>query len=162
TKAEALTKPPIAVVAPELKGGSWASGRKEFFGDEAGCAKCHTIHGQGGDLGPDLSNLIHRDYASVLRDITETSFAINPDHLTYVVNLTDGRTFTGVVRTVGGKVRIGNTRGEMVEVKREDIETMSPSPISTMPEGIPKVLGPERMRHLMTFLLTPPPSMPRD
>ena len=37
---------------PELEGGSWARGRKEFFGEQAGCAKCHAIHGQGGDLGP--------------------------------------------------------------------------------------------------------------
>src|SRR5690606_98967 len=29
-------------------------------------------------------------------------------------------------------------------------------------EGLPKQLGPERMRDLMTFLLTPPPQMPRD
>jgi type 1 glutamine amidotransferase len=29
-----------------------------------------------------------------------------------------------------------------------------------MPEGLPKVLGPERMRDLLTFLLTPAPSMP--
>jgi type 1 glutamine amidotransferase len=29
-----------------------------------------------------------------------------------------------------------------------------------MPEGLPKVLGPERMRDLMTFLLTDPPRMP--
>ncbi len=157
-----LTKPAPAIPPPELKGGSWARGRKEFFGEQAGCAKCHPVHGQGGDLGPDLSNLIHRDYASVLRDITDPSFAINPDHLTYVVNLRDGRTLTGVVRTVGGKVRVGDSKGVVKEFSRDDVEQMSPARISTMPEGIPKLLGPEGMRDLMTFLLTPPPSMPRD
>jgi type 1 glutamine amidotransferase len=39
---------------------------------------------------------------------------------------------------------------------------MLASPISTMPEKLPDELGPERMRDLLTFLLTPPPSMPRD
>ena len=31
-----------------------------------------------------------------------------------------------------------------------------------MPEKLPDELGPERMRDLLTFLLTPPPQMPRD
>ncbi len=162
TSGKALDQPAALARAPELEGGSWARGRKEFFGDEAGCAKCHTIHGQGGDIGPDLSNLIHRDYASVLRDVTNPSFAINPDHLTYVVNLTSGRVLTGVVRNVGRKLRIGDNKGVVTEIDRDDVEEMKPSPVSTMPEGITKQIGPARMRDLMTFLLTPPPSMPRD
>ncbi|MFO0929630.1 MAG: ThuA domain-containing protein [Gemmataceae bacterium] len=162
TTARALTPPPVAVRPPELEGGSWARGRKEFFGEQAGCSKCHTMHGQGGDLGPDLSNLVHRDYASVLRDITSPSFAINPDHLTYVVSLTDGRILTGVVRTVGDTVRIGDTRGQVTVVRRDAVEEMRPSPVSTMPEGIPQLLGPARMRDLMAFLLTTAPALPRD
>lgn len=155
--SEDTTAPP-----PELAGGSWARGRKVFHSDAAACAKCHTIHGQGGTIGPDLSNLLHRDYASVLRDITTPSFALNPDHLSYVVTLTDGRVLSGVVQSADGKVRIGDTKGNIVEVDPSEIEELKASPISTMPEGLPKQLGPERMRDLMTFLLTPPPQMPRD
>jgi len=62
-----------------LAGASWGRGRRIFLSDEAGCAKCHIAHGAGGEIGPDLSNLVHRDYASVLRDVTQPSFAINPD-----------------------------------------------------------------------------------
>ena len=51
------------------RAGAGRAGRQVFFGEQAACAKCHAVHGQGGDLGPDLSNLVHRDYASVLRDI---------------------------------------------------------------------------------------------
>ncbi|MBO0699025.1 MAG: c-type cytochrome, partial [Zavarzinella sp.] len=87
-QAEAAAKRSI----PELDGGSWARGRKVFFGEPAGCAKCHTVHGQGGGIGPDLSNLVHRDYHSVLRDIAEPSYAINPDYIAYRVDLNDGRT----------------------------------------------------------------------
>ena len=125
-------------------------------------AKCHTIHGQGGRLAPDLSNLVHRDYASVVRDITFPSFAINPDHLAYIVALKSGRTLTGVVRTENGVVNIGDNRGAVTAVPKDDIEEMQPSATSIMPEGIPKLLGPERFRDLLTFLLTPAPHMPRD
>ena len=147
---------------PELAGGSWARGRKEFFGETAACSKCHQVHGQGGTIGPDLSNLVHRDYVSVLRDIATPSFALNPDHLSYLVRLEDGRTLTGVVQNAGGKLRIGDIKGLVTEVDPATIAEMRASPISTMPEGLPKQLGPERLRDLMTFLLTAAPQMPRD
>ncbi len=156
----ALGREAVAARPPELAGGSWARGQAVFDGDEAGCAKCHAIHGRGGDLGPDLSNLAHRDYASVLRDITDPNFALNPDHLTYTVHLADGRTLTGVVRTAGDRVRVGDVKGAVVEVPRADVERMAPSAVSTMPEGMPKLLGPDKLRDLMTFLLTAPPRMP--
>ncbi len=152
---EAVLAPP-----PELAGGSWARGRSVFFGNEANCAKCHTIHGRGGKLGPDLSNLIHRDYASVLRDVTQPSFAIHPDHLSYVVEMQDGRVFNGVLRTAGDRLIVGDSQGQETTLTRADVEQLAPSSISTMPEGMAKVLGPERLRDLLTFLLTRTPAMP--
>jgi putative heme-binding domain-containing protein len=157
-----MAEPSVPPFAPELAGGSWARGRKEFFGNDAACSKCHTVHGQGGNIGPDLSNLIHRDYASVLRDISTPSFALNPDHLSYIVRLDDGRTLTGVVQNSGGKLRIGDIKGALTEVDPGEVLEMRASPQSTMPEGLPKLLGPERLRDLMTFLLVPAPQMPRD
>src|SRR3546814_8574184 len=53
---------------PELAGGNWARGKKLFFG-EATCSTCHSIGGEGRSIGPDLSNLVFRDYESVFRDI---------------------------------------------------------------------------------------------
>lgn len=160
TDLKALGQDVVAVRPKELDGGSWAKGRAVFFSEQGACSKCHTIHGKGGDIGPDLSNLIHRDYTSVLRDITLPSFAINPDHLTQVVHLDDGRSFTGVVRTEGDKVRIGDKDGKFTEVSKKSIERITASPLSTMPEDLPKLLGPERMKDLMTFLLTDPVRMP--
>jgi putative heme-binding domain-containing protein len=162
TKPTALTKPAEVVRVPELEGGSWARGRAVFFDAQLGCAKCHSIHGQGGAIGPDLSNLVHRDYASVLRDVAQPSFAINPDYLTYAVNLKDGRTLTGVVRTEGDKLHVGDQKGVVTTIDRDDVDAMRPSPLSTMPDDLLKPLGPDRTRDLLTFLLTEPPSMPRD
>jgi putative heme-binding domain-containing protein len=147
---------------PELDGGSWARGRKVYFSEQAGCAKCHTVHGQGGGIGPDLSNLVHRDYHSVLRDIAEPSYAINPDHITYRVDLLDGRTITGSIRTQADKLLIGDETGKVTTVNRADVEAMAASTKSIMPDGLPKNLGPEKLKDLMAFLLAEPPHMPRD
>ena len=50
--------------------------------------------------------------------------------------------------------------GKEIAVHRDDVEEVEPSPQSIMPEGIPKLLGPDRLRDLLTFLLVEPPSMP--
>jgi len=78
------------------------------------------------------------------------------------VRLDDGRALTGVVQNIGGKLRISDIKGNPTEVDPAEIAEMRASPVSTMPEGLPKQLGPERIRDLMTFLLTPAPQMPRD
>jgi putative heme-binding domain-containing protein len=141
---------------PELEGGSWARGREVFFSEQAMCSKCHQVRGQGGTIGPDLSNLIHRDYASVLRDIREPSAAINPDYIQYIIELADGRTMTGAVRTEGDRLLIGDGTGKQIAVRRDKVESMTASALSVMPVGLDQLLGPEKMRDLLTFLLTEP------
>jgi putative heme-binding domain-containing protein len=149
-----------AVDVPELKGGNWTRGRNVFFSDQGGCVKCHAIGSEGGKIGPDLSNLSQRDYHSVLRDIVEPSFAINPDYISHTVTLLDGRVLTGSVRNEGARLLIGDAEGKVTTVLRADVENIIPNRVSIMPEGLPKQLGPERMRDLLTFLLTEPPRMP--
>src|SRR5439155_18182162 len=121
-----------ATAVPELAGGDWAGGRAVFFGDRAGCAKCHTVWGRGGAIGPDLSNLPQRDYHSVLRDVAEPSFAIHPDYITQVVALKDGRVLTGPVRTQGDTLLVGDAAGHVTTVSRSAVEEISNSPASVM------------------------------
>jgi putative heme-binding domain-containing protein len=161
TKA-ALGKPVEIARPKELDGGSWARGRKVFFGETASCSKCHSVSGLGAQIGPDLSNLIHRDYASVMRDIMQPSFAINPDFITQTVTLKDERVLMGVVRTVGDKLHIGDKDGKTSIIDKAEVASMRPAAISIMPDDLVKKLGPDQTRDLLTFLLTPPPSMPRD
>ncbi|MFO1065975.1 MAG: ThuA domain-containing protein [Pirellulales bacterium] len=152
----------LAVKPKELEGGSWGIGRQVFFSDKAQCSRCHKMHGVGGQIGPDLSNLIHRDYASVLRDIREPNYAINPDHLTFTAITSDGRTVTGAVRHRDSQLIFGDATGKETTIDRDDVDELNPSRLSIMPTGLHEQLGEEAMRHLLTYLLTPPPSMPRD
>ncbi|HET6406661.1 MAG TPA: c-type cytochrome, partial [Chthoniobacteraceae bacterium] len=69
---------------PEIAGGNWEAGR-ELFKGKAMCATCHQLRGDGVQVGPDLGNLVHRDYASVLIDIADPNAAINPDAAGYSV-----------------------------------------------------------------------------
>ncbi len=160
----------------ELQGGSWARGRRVFHSEAAGCFKCHTLGGGapgGGALsgsvnnasaratiGPDLGNLIHRDYASVLRDVSNPGFAINPDYISHIVALNDGRVLTGVLQTQGDALLIGDEKGTVTRVAASDVETLRPSSVSVMPTGIAQKLSGEQLKDLLTYLLTKPPHMP--
>ena len=127
-----------------------------FHGETAKCAACHKVGGRGGEIGPDLSNLVHRDYASVYRDIHSPGAAINPDYITHSVALTDGRVFEGVIRTEGDRLIVADTAGRRTVVDRAEVEATAPSSTSIMPEGLDVALGPDRLRDLLTFLLTDP------
>ena len=144
-------------VIPEIAGGDWERGKKIFSSQQTACFKCHQVGGEGGKIGPDLSNLIYRDYASALRDITEPSAALNPDHLAYNIEFTDGNRTTGViVQDTGTQVILGQANGESLTFEKSKIARMEASRVSLMPEGLLKTLNSQQQKDLMTFLLTSP------
>lgn len=77
--------------------------REIFFGEEAKCSVCHTFAGRGGKVAADLTVSVHRSPDAVLRDIVEPSAAINPDYVSYVVQLESGLTLTGLLQSANEK-----------------------------------------------------------
>ena len=161
TKTDAKSAHEATAIA-EIDGGNWGKGRRVFHSQAAGCFKCHAMQGDGAKLGPDLSNLRFRDYASVMRDIEHPSFAINPDYVGHLILMKDGRVLTGVLRSKDGATVIGNQLGEETVLDTERIESMKPVDLSIMPTGTLDLLDIDQRRDLMTFLLTAPPHMPLD
>jgi putative heme-binding domain-containing protein len=147
---------------PELVGANWGRGRHVFRSPEAACVRCHVAHGEGGNIGPDLSNLVHRDYESVVRDIRHPSFAINPDFVTYAVLTKAGQVLTGVLRSEGEALLVGNADGQTHTIYRDEVEELRPSAVSVMPEGAANRLSDQQFRDLLAYLMLPPPRMPRD
>lgn len=146
----------------QLEGGNWGAGRKLFFSDTLGCAKCHAEPGTGIPpvIGPDLSNLPSRDYSSNLRDIQYPSHAINPEFIGHQLRLKDGSVLTGVIRDRGSKILVGDTHGRTTELEKEEIEQMLPSKLSVMPDGLLEKLDQNQIKDLLTYLMKPAPSMP--
>lgn len=139
---------------PEIAGGDWARGRDVFFGAQAACSACHQVRGEGGVIGPDLSNLVHRDYASVLRDIVEPSATINPDRLAYNVELKDGSAAVGILlEDTAEKVVLGDVTGKSRAFAKSEVKGLKALEISLMPPGLWEGLSAEQRRDLMTFLL---------
>jgi len=141
---------------PEIAGGNYEAGHALFKG-KAACVTCHQLRGEGVQVGADLGNLTHRDYQSVLRDITQPSATINPDAIGYNIVLKDGRTLNGV-RSAETETQLHITKpgGEVVKLAKAEIEEIAPMSESIMPAGIEKLLTRDELRDLMTYLLTEP------
>jgi putative heme-binding domain-containing protein len=158
----AMPQPPAQLLEnekSELAGGDYERGRELFFGPKLACATCHQLRGEGGALGPDLGNLVHRDAASVLRDIREPSATINPDYLAHDLRLRDGGSVTGYVRTQDvDTLRVAGPDGKEQIIPRAGVTELRPSPVSLMPPGLIDGLKETQVRDLLTFLLHAPPA----
>jgi len=144
-------------VIPEIAGGNWEAGHVLFTG-KAICATCHQLRGEGVRVGPELSNLAQRDYASVLRDIVDPNAMINPDAVGYVVTLRDGTSVVGTrLAETEAELQIAQPGGAVAKLKKSEINKTEPMTVSLMPVGLDKAHTPEELRDLMTFLLTDPP-----
>ena len=86
---------PLPVPEGILKGGDPAKRALVFKSEGAKCATCHKVRGEGGDVGPDLSGLVHRDRAWVYRQINEPSAAIHPDYVPYTVLTRTAKSWPG-------------------------------------------------------------------
>jgi putative heme-binding domain-containing protein len=147
-------------VIPELDGGNWGRGRRIFYSSEVGCFRCHASGEQGKSIGPDLSHLINRDYASVLRHVKNPDHAIAPEFEQYEIELDDGTRATGVVRTIDGRWMLGDAKGSLRSLPKDRIRKKQPIKQSLMPRGLVDGLTQEALRDLMTYLLTTAPRMP--
>ncbi|MBX7165822.1 MAG: ThuA domain-containing protein [Pirellulales bacterium] len=158
--AQPVPAPTASTPAPEITDGDWYAGRDLFFGELAKCATCHRYGERGGQVGPDLSNLGHRDPGSVLRDIVDPSAAINPDYVQFTIALADGRSLQGLVRAdTGDRVRVLDADAKATFLARDEIAALEPNAVSLMPQGMREKLGGEQLRDLVTFLTQREPAL---
>ena len=147
----------LTVNIPEIAGGNWDAGRALFKG-KAACATCHQLRGDGFRVGPELSNLSHRDYASVLKDITDPNAMINPDAVGYTVTMKDGTAVIGTrLAETEAELQIAQPGGAVAKLKKADISKIEPMSVSLMPAGLDKALSTDELRDLMAYLLREKP-----
>jgi putative heme-binding domain-containing protein len=139
---------------PQLAGANQENGKLVF---QSFCVICHSLQGAGGRVGPELTNLVYRDYDSVLRDIRDPNAAINPEHVAYTVTKKDGSEVTAVLSAENANsVSLALPGGQMIEVPRAEIAGIKQLAISLMPPGLDKAMSAEQLRDLMSYLLIPP------
>jgi putative heme-binding domain-containing protein len=126
------------------------------------CGQCHKIHGQGQDVGPDITANGRASYEQLLSNVFDPSLVIGAAYQARQVVTDDGRVLTGLVSEENEQRVVLKLQGGKVEtIARDEIEEMTVSPLSLMPEGLEKQLMPEELADLFAFLvLDRPPNDP--
>jgi len=144
-------------------GGDATRGRKIFFSKKAACAGCHTIAGQGGRVGPDLTTIgkIRRP-----RDLVEAlafpSATIARGFRSYAIADARGKVHTGVIsRETSTEIVLRTADFAEIRIPRDRIEAIRESPTSIMPKGLDKTLTHAELRDLFAFLRSRTKAQPR-
>ncbi len=134
------------------------SGRRAFFHTNgAGCYKCHTVGGRGGQVGPDLTVIARTMSRQKLAEsILEPSKEISPQFTTWAIETTAGKVLTGMLlgEEVNGDLRLGNNLGEVFFVPFKEIESRAPLKTSIMPEKLHESMTADEFRDLIAYLET--------
>jgi putative heme-binding domain-containing protein len=145
----------VPVVEKGLKGRNFERGRNLF--GETKCFICHRFNNEGGGTGPDLTIVSGRFGArDLLESILEPSKVVSDQYQAIVITLTDGRQVTGRIVNLHNDNFEVNTDmldpNKLVRVNRNKIDSIKPSKISMMPEGLIDVLTRDEILDLVAYL----------
>ena len=132
--------------------GSPSRGQEVF---KATCAVCHTFNGQGGKVGPELTGIAARDRTEILIDILDPNRSVEANYRLWNVATRDGETYSGRLETeTQTTVEILDATGQKHVIQRKDLENLSSSGLSIMPNGF-ESLPPDDLKSLLAFLTQP-------
>jgi putative heme-binding domain-containing protein len=117
------------------------------------CIVCHITGGQGADVGPNLASVKNHPREQVLRDVLAPNASVAPQYHQYVVATNDGRLITGLLAASNAtSYAIRRQGGEDVVVLRKDVEELTDTQVSLMPENLLGSLGPQEVADLLEFI----------
>jgi putative membrane-bound dehydrogenase-like protein len=129
-----------------------SQGRRLF---DASCGRCHKLFGAGESIGPDLTggNRANIDY--LLENIVDPSGVVNRDYRMSIIALADGRVLSGLVTARDDRTLTLVTPTDRHLIAAEDIDEVTITQQSPMPEGMLDQLSPEAIRDLIGYLMQP-------
>jgi len=123
------------------------------------CASCHTMGGEGGAIGPDLTQLGTRfSVRDMLEAIIDPNAEISDQYESKVFVLKDGSSVLGrLISEDENTYSVSqNPYAPQVlkEVAKSDVKEVRVAKVSTMPPGTLNVLNEEELKDLMAYLMS--------
>src|SRR5262249_5800296 len=133
-------------------------GKAVYLSAAARCVTCHKVHGQGGDVGPDLSQIGGKfDRTHLIESILDPSAEIPQGYHATIIETKSGRVLTGIVKSESATaVTLLDGEGKLITVPLGDIEGRAGSKVSLMPEGRADPKTPAEVTALIAY----PPTLP--
>jgi putative heme-binding domain-containing protein len=116
------------------------------------CGQCHTLFGEGGKVGPDITGSNRSDLDYLLHNILDPNAEIPNDYRPTNLELKDERSLTGIVTRQDSEGVTIVTAAETLTISRDEIATMRQSELSMMPEGLLQALNEQQVRDLIAHL----------
>jgi putative heme-binding domain-containing protein len=140
------------LAAPAAEPVDLAAGRLVF---RTACAGCHRLYGEGGQIGPDLTGSGRHDLGYLLENMVDPSAVVNREWRVSILTLADGRVLTGTV--VERTPRTLTIQGfpDRQTVALDDVEEITPTDRSPMPDGLLDPLSDRQIRDLVAYLRHP-------
>jgi len=139
--------------------GKAQNGRVHF---EKLCAACHKLGGLGNEIGPDLAALASRPGDYLLTAILDPNRAVESRYIQYLVELKNGQSFAGLLlNETSTAITIAGSDGKTQTLLRTNIDVLTSTGKSQMPEGLEKDLKPQDLANLLAFLKTSAPALKR-
>jgi len=118
---------------------------QQIYASKGACARCHTIAGRGGGIGPDLSDIGTRQNADQVRtSLLDPDASVPLDFLQVRVVTKDGHSLTGVrvnedafsiqVRDLSNQFH-SYWKSELTEISKEPKRSLMPSFRNTLTTG---------------------------
>jgi putative heme-binding domain-containing protein len=123
------------------------------------CVSCHRMGTEGVEVGPDLAALNDKSPESLLIAILDPNRAFEAKYASFAVATVDGRVLNGLIANESGtSVTLRRQDGKDDALLRSEIEEMTASGQSLMPEGLEKDLKPQDLADLIAYVAaTGPP-----
>ncbi len=153
-------------------GGDKDLGKKIFYNiDGVACSRCHKVNGEGGEIGPDLSDVGKRyGPAGVINSVLYPSAQILDGYQITNFELKDGEEVSGAIRAENvDEVTVLDGLGEKHLIKKTDIQSRKTSKVSLMPEELHSSLTLLEFANLIAYVsgnqkptaITPPTTTPK-
>ncbi len=131
--------------------GDRSAGRAVFTNT---CAVCHTLFGEGGKVGPDLTGgQKRRNLDTLLAKVVDPNSELPLESRLTIAKLKDGRTVAGMVANRTASTMTLKSIGDPVTVALSDVVSTDLAPYSLMPEGLLEGLDATQRRNLVAYVM---------
>ncbi|XOV94653.1 MAG: c-type cytochrome [Bacteroidota bacterium] len=117
------------------------------------CGSCHTLFGEGGNIGPELTGYDRKDLETLTLNIVNPNADIREGYVNYLIQKTDGQVIMGTIKDQsGGNVTIQPFGGTEITLPSSKISKMEAQHTSIMPERLLTPLSDQEIRDLFVYL----------
>ncbi len=117
------------------------------------CSVCHRLFQEGNAVGPDLAAVVGKPPQYLLIEILDPSRNLDSRYVEYTATTTAGRTFTGLLAAeTSTSITLRGQEGKQQVLLRGELDELSSTGRSLMPDGLEKEIPPQAMADLLAYL----------